>query len=173
MSLRPSARCHRRSIQKEAIPRPKMRTKNAIAPTTIRPTRPLKRRWAGGRGISDSGRIASEATRQRERVRIDIQDVRGDLQRRFENGHPRQPCQPGCCPRARRKNDRYHRPPISPRCLRQLPLSCLVGSGHCGKQRRLDAFTFHFSVCRSYRLDNRTLIITMVFNCLHNLPTDE
>ena len=77
MSLRPRARCHRRSIQKEAIPRPNMRTRNAIAPTTIRPTRPLRRRWDGGRGISDSGRIASEATRQRERVRIDIQDVRG------------------------------------------------------------------------------------------------
>ena len=77
MSLRPRARCHRRSIQNEAIPRPKIRTKNAIAPTTIKPTRPLRRRWVGGRGISDSGRIASEATRQRERVRIDIQDVGG------------------------------------------------------------------------------------------------
>ena len=77
MSLRPRARCQRRSIQKEAIPRPNIRTKNAIAPTTIKPTRPLRRRWAGGRGISDSGRITPEATRQRERVRIDIQDVRG------------------------------------------------------------------------------------------------
>ena len=56
-------------------------------------TRPLSRRLADGRGISDSGRITCEATRQRERVRIGIQDVRGDFQRQSENCHPEQPCQ--------------------------------------------------------------------------------